>query len=282
MSLMRLVISGATGRMGNTLIRTIHRSPHAVITGAITGPQDPHLGQDAGICAGLSCIGVPLTDDPATALKHADGIIDFSTPEASRRLALDAAEAGIVSVIGVTGFSTGEEDDIQAAAERIPIIKSANMSLAVALLANLLFRAAEILDESFDIEILEMHHRNKVDAPSGTAWMLAQAAAQGRNVQLEDCAVKAHTSDTGARSAGQIGFAVLRGGSVVGDHHVILAGDDEQIELTHKAQNRNIFAHGALKAALWGLHQEPGLYSIADVIRSTDLKTKFDLKAKEE
>jgi 4-hydroxy-tetrahydrodipicolinate reductase len=263
---MGLVIVGAGGRMGQTLVRTIADMPEVRVAGALERPGSPLLGRDAGAIAGIGEIGAPVTDDPRSAFKGAGGVVDFSTPAASVEFAGHAADAGIVHVIGTTGCSPEEDAAIAAAATRTPIVKSGNMSLGVNLLAVLVREAAAALGEEFDIEILEMHHRHKVDAPSGTALLLGRAAAEGREVDLAARSVRARQGHTGPRAAGAIGFAALRGGSVVGDHSVILAGPGERVTLSHMAEDRSIFARGAVKAALWARGREPGLYSMLDVL----------------
>jgi 4-hydroxy-tetrahydrodipicolinate reductase len=206
-----------------------------------------------------------LTGDPKTALAGAEAIIDFTAPETSLALAKRAAKAGMVHVVGTTGFSAAQLNALKRAGTTARIVQSGNMSLGVNLLASLVERAAASLD-GYDIEILELHHRMKVDAPSGTALLLGEAAAKGRNVKLDKARLAPRDGMTGARKRGAIGFASLRGGTVVGEHRVILAGEHERIELTHVAEDRSIFAQGALRAALWAADQKPGFYSIADVL----------------
>lgn len=267
MSDMRLVVVGAAGRMGQTLIRTVHSIPGATVAGAIERSGSPHLGKDAGELAGIGALGVPITDDPLPVFAKADGVLDFSVPAATVEFSGYAAQARIVHVIGTTGCSPEDDARIAAAARHAPIVKSGNMSLGVNLLAVLVEQAARALDpEDFDIEILEMHHRHKVDAPSGTALLLGEAAATGRNIALARHSVRVRDGHTGARRAGDIGFATLRGGSVIGDHSVLLAGPGERITLSHNAEDRTIFARGAVKAALWARTRKPGLYSMRDVL----------------
>lgn len=266
MSEMKLVVVGAAGRMGRTLIRCVSETDGCVLSGAIEQAGSPQLGADAGELAGIGSLGTKLSDDPLPVFAEADGVLDFTTPEASLAFAELAAQARIVHVIGTTGLSAEQEETIKAAGRHAVIVKSGNMSLGVNLLAALLRQAASALDDSFDIEILEMHHRHKVDAPSGTALMLGEAAAEGRGIGLEAHAVRVRDGHTGPRGKGDIGFATLRGGSVVGEHTVILAGPDERIELAHRAQDRGIFARGAVKAALWGRGKKPGRYSMSDVL----------------
>jgi 4-hydroxy-tetrahydrodipicolinate reductase len=267
---MRLIVLGAGGRMGRTLVRAIAEAAGVVVAGAVEDVRSPLIGQDSGALAGLKPNGIALTAELAPLLTNADGILDFTAPTASIAFAALAAEAGKVHVIGTTGLSAADEEKIKAAARRAVIVKSGNMSVGVNLLAALVKRVAMTLDD-FDIEILEMHHNQKVDAPSGTALLLGRAAAEGRGVDLEARAVRARTGHTGARKPGDIGFAALRGGSVVGEHSVIFAGPAERLELTHKAEDRMIFARGALRAALWARGQKPGLYSMTDVLGLSDV-----------
>jgi 4-hydroxy-tetrahydrodipicolinate reductase len=206
------------------------------------------------------------SDDALSIIKDADALIDFSVPAASVEFAGLAAQARIVHVIGTTGLSEEEENRISAAARHATIIKAGNMSLGVNLLASLVRQAARALDPSWDIEVVEMHHRHKVDAPSGTALLLGEAAAEGRNITLKDNAERGRDGITGARKEGAIGFAALRGGSVIGEHEVIFAGPSERIVLSHIAEDRGIFARGALKAAMWGQGRGPGLFNMADVL----------------
>ncbi|HFC05367.1 MAG TPA: 4-hydroxy-tetrahydrodipicolinate reductase [Rhizobiales bacterium] len=263
---MRLAIAGAGGRMGRTLTRLIHQSDDCEVAGGLEPTGSTLLGQDMGTLAGVGDIGICVTDNPLELALSIDGIIDFTIPAATIEMAEVAAQARIVHVIGTTGFSKDDEAKIRAAGRHARIVKSGNMSLGVNLLSSLVKQVANALDEDFDIEVAEMHHRHKIDAPSGTALLLGQAAAEGREINLDDRAVKSRVGHTGARTSGDIGFATLRGGSVVGEHSVIFAGPDEQIILSHKAQSRDIFANGAIKAALWAQDQKPGLYSMTDVL----------------
>lgn len=266
MGQMRLVVVGAGGRMGRALTRAVTEQARADVVAAVEREGSEFLGQDAGDLAGVGTIGVPVTDDPLSAFAGADGVLDFTAPAASLWFAELAAQARIVHVIGTTGWSEGEDDPLQAAARHARIIKSGNMSLGVNLLASLVRTAAAALDADFDIEVVEMHHKHKVDAPSGTALLLGQAAAKGRGIDLGAHSVRARDGIMDPRQTGDIGFATLRGGSVIGEHSVIFAGDGERIELTHRAEDRQLFARGAVKAALWGIDQKPGLYSMADVL----------------
>lgn len=264
---MGLVVVGAAGRMGRTLIRAIHETPGAALAGAVERAGSSFVGQDAGELAGVGRLGVAISDDPLPVFARADGVLDFTAPAATVEFAGYAAQARIVHVIGTTGCSAADEARIAAAARHATIVKSGNMSLGVNLLAVLVEQAARALTgDDFDIEVLEMHHRHKVDAPSGTALLLGQAAARGRAVALEEKSVRVRDGHTGPREAGAIGFATLRGGSVVGDHSVLLAGPGERIVLSHHAEDRSLFARGAVRAALWGRDRKPGLYSMRDVL----------------
>jgi 4-hydroxy-tetrahydrodipicolinate reductase len=270
MANMRLIVAGAGGRMGRTLVKAIAQTPGLALAGATENSNSPLLGKDAGELAGIGANGIALSPDASPLLEKADGIIDFTVPAATVALTALAASAGKIHIIGTTGLSAGDDATIAHAAKRAAIVKSGNMSLGVNLLAALSRRVAKTLDASFDIEILEMHHNQKIDAPSGTALLLGRAAAQGRGIDLDAHAVKAREGHTGARKTGDIGFATLRGGSVVGEHTVMFAGPAERIELTHKAEDRMIFARGALHAALWARDRSPGLYSMMDVLSLTD------------
>lgn len=263
---MKIAVMGAAGRMGRELLRAINATPGCEISGGTEPKASPAVGQDLGILAGVEPLGISVSDDAAAVIASADAILDFTSPAATVAFAKLAAAGHKIHVIGTTGFDSAEEAAIKDAAKAATIIKAGNMSLGVNLLAALTKRVAAALGEDFDIEIVEMHHRLKVDAPSGTALMLGNAAADGRNVSLMEKSVRARDGHTGARKSGDIGFATLRGGSVVGDHTVIFAGDGERIELTHLAQDRGIFARGAVKAAVWGKGRAPGLYAMTDVL----------------
>ncbi|GGF76856.1 4-hydroxy-tetrahydrodipicolinate reductase [Azorhizobium oxalatiphilum] len=270
MSDLRVVINGAGGRMGQELLRAVLKGDGLALAGALEHASSSHLGEDAGVLAGVKAVGIAVESDAATHLNGTDVVVDFSTPGASVRLAERLGETGTAMVIGTTGFSVAENAAIEAAARRTAIVKSGNMSLGVNVLAALTRRASAALGIEFDIEIMEMHHARKVDAPSGTALLLGEAAAEGRGIHLPDWTAKARDGVTGARRPGDIGFASLRGGSVVGEHAVIFAGPSERIELVHKAEDRRIFVNGALAAARWAVGKEPGLYSMADVLGIAD------------
>ncbi len=269
MAEMRLIVAGAGGRMGRTLVKAIADAKGFALAGALEDARSPLIGWDAGTLAGIPENGVKLVGDSAALMDKADGIIDFTAPVATVAFAELAAKTGKVHIIGTTGLSVADEIKIKNAAKRAVIVKSGNMSLGVNLLMALTRRVAKTLDAAFDIEILEMHHNQKVDAPSGTALMLGRAAAEGRGIDLDKHKVASREGHTGARKPGDIGFAALRGGSVVGEHNVIFAGPAERLELAHKAEDRMIFARGALHAAAWARSQTPGLYSMADVLGLT-------------
>lgn len=263
---MKIAVMGVAGRMGLELVRAVHEAEGCEVGGAVERPDSPLIGADVGEAAGIGPIGITISPDALEVIAAADGILDFTTPKATVEFAALAANARIVHVIGTTGLSPQDEAKIASATRHAPIIKAGNMSLGVNLLAAITKRVAEALDEDYDIEIVEMHHRAKVDAPSGTALMLANAAAEGRSINLAEHAVRGRDGLTGPRRRGDIGMASLRGGNVVGDHTVIFAGPGERIELSHIASDRSIFARGAVKAALWGRGRPPGLYSMADVL----------------
>ena len=263
---MKFAIMGAAGRMGQAVIRVLHEMPNCSISGGTESAGSLALGADIGEIAGVGKLGIPITADPLELFIRSEAVIDFTTPDATTEYVGLAAQARIVHVIGTTGLTPPEEDAILAASQHAVIIQSGNMSLGVNLLAALVKKAAETLGPDFDIEILEMHHRLKVDAPSGTALMLGKAAAEGRHIGLDDHSVRARDGHTGVRKRGDIGFATLRGGDVIGDHMVVFAGASERLELTHRAGDRQLFARGAVRAALWGQGKPPGLYSMQDVL----------------
>jgi 4-hydroxy-tetrahydrodipicolinate reductase len=252
--------------MGRALVRVISETEGAVLAGALEAPGSELLGKDAGVFAGLPENGVKLSADLWTMSANADGILDFTVPGATIANVAIAAQRGLVHIIGTTGLSASDDAVIKSVTQRATVVKSGNMSLGVNLLAALVKRVAQSLDTDFDIEILEMHHKAKIDAPSGTALMLGEAAAAGRKIALDQHSARGRDGMTGARKAGDIGFAALRGGTVTGDHSVIFAGAMERIELTHRAEDRTMFAQGAVKAALWAKDRKPALYSMADVL----------------
>ena len=266
MSAVKTIVTGGAGRMGRTLIKLILADERFELLGAVERHGHAALGQDLGQLAGGAPVGRALTSDLLDLIRHADAVLDFTSPKGSVETAALAAQARIVHVLGTTGLGADEEAKIKAAARHATIIRSGNFSVGVTLLAALAKRVAETLGDEFDVEILEMHHRMKVDAPSGTALLLGEAVAEGRGVNLAGNADRGRDGLTGARLKGHIGFASLRGGAVVGEHTVFFTSDDERIELTHKATDRSIFARGALRAALWGQGKGPGLFSMQDVL----------------
>jgi len=266
MSDMRIAVLGAAGRMGQALTRMLAETPGCTVAGALETAGSPAIGQDVGAVAGLDPLGISVTDDPLHLFAEVDGVLDFTSPAATVAFAGLAAQARIVHVIGTTGFSDDDLEKLAAAARHAVMVKAGNMSMGVNLLAALTKQVAATLGPDFDIEILEMHHRHKRDAPSGTSLMLGAAAAEGRDISLAEHSVRIRDGDTGPRPAGDIGFAALRGGDVVGEHRVIFAGPGERIELAHIASDRGIFARGAVSAALWARGKSPGLYSMADVL----------------
>lgn len=270
MSDLAIAVTGAAGRMGRALIAAVATAGGCRLSGAIERPDHEAVGQDAGTLAGTGALGVEVRDDALAVLAKSDAVLDFTAPGATTAIADLAAQARIVHVIGTTGFSADDEARLAAAARHAVLVKAGNMSLGVNLLTALTRRVAQALGEDWDIEIVEMHHRHKVDAPSGTALMLGEAAAAGRGVALGDVADRGRDGQTGARAPGAIGFAALRGGSVVGEHSAIFAGEKERIVLSHIAEDRSIFARGAVAAAKWGHGRKPGIYSMLDVLGLSD------------
>ncbi len=264
---LRLAILGCSGRMGRLLVETAQADPACVVVAGVEGPGSKALGWDLGTALGGQPLGVEVTGDARAAFEAADVAIDFTLPAATLVHADLAAETGTGLVIGTTGLDGKQLELVEAAAERTPILRAANMSLGVNLLQALVRQAAARLPaEDYDIEILEMHHRHKVDAPSGTALALGEAAAAGREVGLAEASVRVRDGHTGPRPGGAIGFATLRGGDVAGDHDVIFAAEGERLVLGHRASNRAVFAKGAIRAAKWLAGRPSGLYSMADVL----------------
>lgn len=266
MSGLKVGIVGCAGRMGQMLVREVTASPGCELIGGIEAPGSPAIGRDLGAAAGLDPLGIVIGDDAPALFAAAEAVIEFSLPEATVAHAALAAQGKAVYVVGTTGMSADQLAALGRAGRHTAIIHAPNMSLGVNVVADMVERLAAALDPSFDIEIVEMHHRHKVDAPSGTALALGEAAARGRGVDLDEVAQRARDGYTGARKPGDIGFAVLRGGDVAGDHTVIFAADGERIEITHRAGGRQIFARGAVRAALWGRGRPPGVYSMKDVL----------------
>ncbi|OSP55036.1 4-hydroxy-tetrahydrodipicolinate reductase [Pseudoruegeria sp. SK021] len=261
-----IVITGASGRMGRMLIQTVQASDRARIAGAVERTGHDWIGQDLGVAMGGAALGVTVTDDAGAAFSGAQAVIDFTSPTATVGFAASAGKAGICHVIGTTGLSAADIAQIDAASASCVVVRAGNMSLGVNLLVQLTKQVAAALDADYDIEVIESHHRHKVDAPSGTALMLGQAAADGRGVDLDAASDRGRDGITGARKRGDIGFAAIRGGDVIGEHDVIFAADGERIVLRHLASDRAVFARGALKAALWGQGRTPGHYDMLDVL----------------
>jgi 4-hydroxy-tetrahydrodipicolinate reductase len=252
--------------MGQALTRVLAETPGCIVAGGIEAKGSPAVGRDIGEAAGLEPLGVAIGDDPLPLFAHVDGVLDFTSSASTVEFAALSAQARIVHVIGTTGLQPPDEAKIAAAARHATIVKAGNMSQGVNLLAVLTAQVARALGPEFDVEILELHHRHKRDAPSGTSLMLGRAAAGAREVSLEERGVRTRDGDVGPRREGDIGFAALRGGDVVGEHRVIFAGPGERIELAHIATDRGIFARGAVKAALWARGRGPGLFSMQDVL----------------
>jgi 4-hydroxy-tetrahydrodipicolinate reductase len=262
----RIGVIGCGGRMGRMLIADIVASEGCTLGGGVARPGSACLGQDLGELAGIGRIGFAATDDVRRVLSDSDVAIEFTAPEATATHAALAAELGRPIVIGTTGLSGDQETAIRQAAERVPVVWAANTSLGINLLFGLVEQVAARLGPEWDIEILEMHHRGKVDAPSGTALVLGRVAAAARGVAFEDVAQRGRDGITGPRAAGAIGFAALRGGDNIGEHHVIFAGMGERLELVHRATNRAIYAKGAVRAARWLVGRPPGLYGMKEVL----------------
>lgn len=261
-----IVVTGASGRMGQMLCKTVLASDKARLVGAIERECHPWVGRDLGEAMGGTANGIVVTDDAVEAFAKAQAVIDFTAPAATVAFAELAAQARAVHVIGTTGFSDADLARLKAASHHAVIVRAGNMSLGVNLLTQLTRKVAEALDEDYDIEIIEAHHNQKVDAPSGTALMLGEAAAEGRGVALADVEDRARDGITGARQRGKIGFHAIRGGDIVGEHDVMFAAAGERIILRHVASDRSVFARGALKAALWGQDKRPGEYDMVDVL----------------
>ena len=261
-----IVVTGASGRMGQMLVRHVLASDRVRLVGVVERAGHHWVGRDVGTAMGGAASGVAVTDDAIEVFARAQAILDFSAPAATIEYAALAAQARAVHVIGTTGLSGDDLEKLRAAARHAVIVRAGNMSLGINLLSKLTKLVAAALDEDFDIEIVETHHSQKVDAPSGTALMLGAAAAAGRGVSLADVADRGRDGITGARTKGDIGFASIRGGDIVGEHEVIFAGAGERIILRHIATDRSLYARGALRAALWGQDKKPGEYDMGDVL----------------
>ena len=262
----RVAILGAAGRMGRALIQSLPAEPQAQFAAALGRAGSAELGRDAAVLAGLPQSGVRLTSDLAAALPGVDVVVDFTRPDGAMQALQACLDQRKALVIGTTGFSAAQKAAIADAARSIPICLSANYSVGVNVCLRLLRIAAQSLGEGYDVEIVEAHHRNKVDAPSGTALRMGEAVADALGRKLEDCAVYGREGQTGARDRNTIGFATVRGGDVVGDHTVMFLGEGERVEITHKASNRSNFARGALRAAVWLAARPAGMYDMQDVL----------------
>jgi 4-hydroxy-tetrahydrodipicolinate reductase len=263
---LRIGVMGAGGRMGGAIVRQVAATQGCAVVAACEAAGHPMIGRDAGEVAGIEANGVKIGSDAEALFRACEAVVEFTSPAASLAHAAHAAAARRIHVIGTTGLEPADEAALRAAAKSATLVYAPNMSLAVNILFALTRQVARMLDDEFDVEIVEMHHKHKVDAPSGTALGLGRAAAAGRGVEFAGHARLVREGQIGARKRGEIGFATLRGGDVVGDHSVIFAADGERLELAHKASSRQIFARGAVRAALWAKGKPPGLYSMADVL----------------
>ena len=267
---LKVGILGGAGRMGKMNIRQVTATEGCVVAGVAARPGSEVVGRDAGGIAGLPNLGVAVSDDVASMIAGVDVVIDFTLPNVAVDAARLSAQAGAALIVGTTGLSPEQEEEIVKAARHVPVVRAANTSIGVTLLAALAELAARMLGDNYDIEVLEMHHRHKIDAPSGTALALGDALAQGRGVKLADVKQVVRDGHTGPRLPGDIGFATLRGGDVAGDHEIIFAAEGERMTLGHKASSRQVFAVGAVRAALWTRTQRPGLYNMRHVLGFDD------------
>jgi 4-hydroxy-tetrahydrodipicolinate reductase len=266
---MKIGILGCAGRMGRMLASQVLSTDGAELIGGSEAPGSEFIGQDVAGLVGHDAAGIAVGDDTRALFQASDTVIDFTVPVATAAHAQMAGETGTALIVGTTGLDAAQQDAIANASALVAVVQAANFSVGVNILLGLTERAAGIMGDDYDIEVVEMHHRHKVDAPSGTALALGQAAASGRGVDLDSVSQRVRDGHTGPRKTGDIGFATLRGGDVAGDHTVVFAGDGERLELTHKAGNRAVFASGAVRAALWTAGQSPGLYSMRDVLALT-------------
>lgn len=263
---MKIGVTGCAGRMGKMLASRILMTDGCALSGGSERRESGFIGRDLGEVVGTAALGVAVTGYPYELFETSDAVLDFTTPAASLEHAAIAADTGKILIIGTTGLNDEHMAEIKKYAGKTVIVAAPNMSVGVNLLFALVEKAAAVLNETYDAEIVEMHHRNKVDAPSGTALGLGRAVAAGRKVNLNEKACYERYGNIGARPAGEIGFATLRGGDVVGDHTVVFAADGERIELTHKASSREVFANGAVRAALWAKGKPAGLYTMRNVL----------------
>lgn len=263
--MLRIAIAGSSGRMGRALIEAVMQAPDARLGGALERPQSPFLGRDAGELAGTPC-GIAISDDVEQTLARADVLIDFTRPEGTLRHLAACDVLKVKMVVGTTGFSDADRAKLLEASHRIGIVVAPNMSVGVNLVFKLLDTAARVLADGYDIEIIEAHHRHKVDAPSGTALRMGEVVAHALGRELAQCAVYGREGVTGERNPSAIGFATIRGGDIVGDHTALFAGSGERVEITHKASSRATFAQGAMRAARWIAGRDSGLYDMQDVL----------------
>jgi len=266
MSKIKVVVTGASGRMGKEIIKKVLSDKNLKLIGAIENNNHPTIGKDVGLIIKKKKVGLRITDSILESFAMADAVIDFTTPKATVEHAKYAAQARLAHVIGTTGFNKNQLLKIKYAAQHATIIKSGNMSIGVNILEKLVFEVSKSLSEEFQIQINEVHHKHKIDAPSGTALMLGQAIASSKNKKLEKIKQKSKINTQGKIKKDKIVFSSFRKGNVVGNHDVVFSSNDETIKLSHTALNRNIFASGALQAVKWGIGKEPGLYSMADVL----------------
>jgi 4-hydroxy-tetrahydrodipicolinate reductase len=264
--LIKVAVLGGAGRMGKAILACVAEASDLKLAGAVTEVGDPALGADAGEHAGLKALGVPLTDDRAQALHGAQVAIDFTLPAALEANVSACTDSGTALVVGTTGLSAKQEAALEKASHVIPIVYGRNMSIGMNVFTHFVGQAAGALGEDYDVEIVEAHHRHKVDAPSGTALALGEAVASARKRNLKDLAVRTRDGQIGPRVPGTIGFSVIRGGNIVGDHSVMFIAPDERVEFTHRAADRRAFALGALRAARWLAGRAPGFYTMGDVL----------------
>jgi 4-hydroxy-tetrahydrodipicolinate reductase len=263
---LKIAVLGASGRMGRAILRCIAELDDVKLVGALTQTGDPAIGRDVADGTGLALLGVPLTDDRAQGLHGAQVAIDFTLPAALEANVKACVANGTALVIGTTGLEPRHLAAMERASHQIPLVYGRNMSVGVSLFMDLVARAARALGDDYDVEIVEAHHRHKVDAPSGTALALGERVAEAKGRPLKDLGVYAREGRTGPRVPGTIGFSAIRGGQIVGEHSVLFIAGDEQVEFTHRARDRAAFARGALRAARWAAGRAPGLYSMADVL----------------
>lgn len=268
--MIKVAVLGANGRMGRSIVACLAESDTLTLTGAVTDSGDPDLGRDAAEKAGLPAAGVPLTDDRSHALNDAQVAIDFTLPAALEANVRACEASGTALVIGTTGLEPRHMRLLEKAAHGVPLVYGRNMSVGVNVFMEVVARAARALGEDYDVEILEAHHSQKVDAPSGTAIALGERVAEVRGRPLKELAVIARDGHTGPRVPGTIGFSVIRGGAIVGDHTAMFIAPEERLEFTHRAVDRRTFARGALRAAQWVAGRAPGLYSMTDVLGLAD------------